>query len=98
MTDTAEELVPTNEDYSAALRLSRKHIYGGHEPYAPAIASFARMLAEHRQEVRKQAFHELLHMMHIDGNVCDEKTNEPLSTDELDRRLRAAISFLEKGH
>jgi hypothetical protein len=43
---------PTNADYDAALRLSREYIYDGHEPYAPAVSGFARMLAAHRRELQ----------------------------------------------
>jgi len=42
---------PTDRDISDAVRLSRKYIYDGFEPYAPAVLAFARMLAAHRAEV-----------------------------------------------
>lgn len=46
-----EEKVPTNADVDAALRLSRKYLYDGNEPYAPAIMSIARMLMAYREEL-----------------------------------------------
>lgn len=49
------DIEPTNADYDAALRLTRKHVYGGNEPYAPAVPRFAAMLAEHRAEVQGTA-------------------------------------------
>lgn len=42
---------PDKRDYDAALRLGRKYLYGGHEPYAPAVTGIARMLAAYRREV-----------------------------------------------
>lgn len=45
---------PTEADYDAALQLGRKYLYGGAEPYAPAVASIARMLAAYRREVLRQ--------------------------------------------
>ncbi len=41
---------PEDRDYDAALRLGRKYLYGGHEPYAPAVTSIAQMLAAYREE------------------------------------------------
>jgi hypothetical protein len=49
-----EEEKPTSADVDAALRLSRKYMYDGHEPYAPAVMSFARMLAAYRVEVLRE--------------------------------------------
>ncbi len=37
-----------------ARRLSREFIYGGDEPYAPAVPSFVRLLAAHREEVERE--------------------------------------------
>ncbi len=45
------DVKPTNDDITAALKLSRKYIYDGYEPYTPAIMSFARMLAAHRIDI-----------------------------------------------
>lgn len=44
----------SERDVTDALRLSREHIYGGAEPYAPAVPSFARMLEEHRHEIERE--------------------------------------------
>lgn len=49
-----DDVKPTNEDVDAALRLSRKYIYDGNEPHAPAVMSFARMLAAHRVELESR--------------------------------------------
>lgn len=49
--DDARE--PSLGDYEAALRLSRIHLYDGHEPYAPAVMRIAAMLAAYRREVAR---------------------------------------------
>ena len=54
MDDHTDEEKPTDDDYRRALRLSRKYIYGGAEPYAPAVTGFARMLAAHRRELLRE--------------------------------------------
>lgn len=42
---------PTTADYDTAFRLSGIHFYDGHEPYAPSVASFARLVCAHRLEL-----------------------------------------------
>ncbi len=49
--DVEDEEKPTNADISDAVRLARIYLYGGAEPYAPAIYSIATMLMVHRKEI-----------------------------------------------
>ncbi len=46
-----DDPVPTAQDVDAAARLARIHFFHGHEPYAPAVYSFAKMLCAYRLEL-----------------------------------------------
>ncbi len=46
---------PEPRDYDAAERLGRKYLYGGAEPYGPAVTSIAQMLAAYRKEIEEEA-------------------------------------------
>ncbi len=64
-----------NRDIDIALRLSRKYIYNGAEPYAPAVMSFKRLIGEHRREIAR----DLLRLV----NDCSDETLR----DAVTRRL-----------
>jgi hypothetical protein len=102
-------MAPTNQDYEAALRLSRKHIYGGNEPYAPAVSSFARMLAEHRLEVLKNGggdkemddrlFYAIENLKEVAKSLECCKAAQPGEPEMVQRALRKtqqALALLEE--
>ncbi len=45
--------MPKDQDYRAVHTLVRRFIYDGHEPYNPAVASFARLMEAHRHQVEE---------------------------------------------
>ena len=91
MDDPTKDIRPNESDMDAALKLARKHLYGGKEPYGPAVYSIAAMLCEYRIEFSRE-----LAMLNEAKDRLLRDTGRPASAIALEMRLEVLEARFER--